>query len=169
MNTNYGNSGKSKGKIITPVTLLAVAVGGLIFWLSKRSSKDTSSDSPGLKEKAKDANEQIDKEELKGRFQRIVELVKTTAESLQNIYEKQGKEIIEESQQIKEQAENVASTAKEAGEELKEVRDTTGQEAKEELEGAKDAAKVETSSSESNEEEAPFDQTVSPFRDPRNQ
>ncbi|SDN18209.1 YtxH domain-containing protein [Alkalicoccus daliensis] len=164
--SNYENNGTSKSKFITPAVLLSV-IGGIIFWLSKRSDQSDSNDSQGVKEKAQQANEQIDKEELKDRFMRVVDLVKTTATSLQEIYDKHGEDLMEQTKQVKEQAENVASTAKEAGEDLKEIKDTTGQETKEELKGVKDAAKVDTGSSESNPEAVPFDQTIPPFRDPR--
>ncbi|TVP83298.1 MAG: hypothetical protein EA344_09910 [Alkalicoccus sp.] len=168
MSTNYRNTGTSKSKIITPITLLVLALGGIIFWLAKRSGQSSSSGTQGFKEKAQEANEQIDKEELKAGFQRVVELVKTGASDLQKIYENQGKDLINQTQQVKDQVEDVVSTAKDAGEELKEMKNTTGEEAKEELQGVKEAAKVESStSSETNEEEETANQTVPPYTDPR--
>jgi len=166
MSTNYGNTGTSKSKIITPITLLVLAVVGIIFWLAKRSDQSSSGETQGLKEKAQEANEQIDKEELKAGFQRVLELVKTGASDLQEIYENQGKDLINQTQQVKDQMENVVSTAKDAGEELKEMKNTTGEEAKEELQGVKEAAKVESSTSSETNDEEPSSQNVPPY-DPR--
>lgn len=167
MSSNYNN--ESSGKKIAPIALISIVVGGIVFWLSKRSSETSTDSGPGLKEQVREANEQIDKEELKTRFQRVFDLVKTAAASLQDIYDKQGKDLLEQGQQVKDQVEDIASTAKEAGEELKEVRDSTGQEAKEELEKAKDASKVDLSDASSDDNKVPFNESVTPFRDPRNQ
>lgn len=168
MSSNYNK--QSGGSKFGPIALISIVVGGVIFWLSKRSSQGSSSNGPGLKEQAKEMNEQIDKEELKTRFDRVFNLVKSTAASLQEIYDKQGKDLMEQGKQVKDQAENIASTAKEAGEELKDVRDSSGQEVKEELEGVKDVAKdaKPSSSSSSDDEKVPFNESVPPFRDPRN-
>ncbi|RKD69627.1 hypothetical protein ATL39_3051 [Sinobaca qinghaiensis] len=139
MTMNQEKTPTDKKKKTAPVALLSIAaIGGGVMWLTKRSRSSSTSDGSGLKEKAKEANNQVDKEELKNRSKRVGTLVKTIATSLQEIYEKQGKDLMQQAQQVKEQAEHVASTAKEAGEELKEVKETTVQETKEEIQGAKE-------------------------------
>ncbi|MDX6153227.1 hypothetical protein [Marinococcus sp. PL1-022] len=134
-------SNTSTGKTLPIVALSAAAIGGGVYWYAKRSgSTSESGSSEGIKDKVNKANQEVDTDELKSRFQRTVELAKQATTQLQEIYNDYGKDIIEQIQQVKKDSEGVVSTAKEAGDELKDVADTA-KEAEQELEGVKDQAK----------------------------
>lgn len=134
-------SNTSTGKTLPIVALSAAAIGGGVYWYAKRSgSTSESGSSEGIKDKVNKANQEVDTDELKSRFQRTVELAKQATTQLQEIYNDYGKDIIEQIQQVKKDSEGVVSTAKEAGDELKDVAETA-KEAEQELEGVKDQAK----------------------------
>lgn len=134
-------SNTSTGKTLPIVALSAAAIGGGVYWYAKRSgSTSESGSSEGIKGKVNKANQEVDTDELKSRFQRTVELAKQATTQLQEIYNDYGKDIIEQIQQVKKDSEGVVSTAKEVGDELKDVADTA-KEAEQELEGVKDQAK----------------------------
>lgn len=134
-------SNTSNNRTLPIVALSAAAIGGGVYWYTKRSgSNSESSSSEGIKDKVNKANQEVDTDELKNRFQRTVELAKQATTQLQEIYNDYGKDIIEQIQQVKKDSEGVVSTAKEAGDELKDVADTA-KEAEQELEGVKDQAK----------------------------
>ncbi|GEK59325.1 hypothetical protein CHL76_03955 [Marinococcus halophilus] len=131
----------SSKKTLPIIALSAAAIGGGVYWYTKSSgSTSQSGSSEGIKDKVNKANQEIDTDELKSRFQRTVELAKQATTQLQEIYNDYGKDIIEQIQQVKKDSEGVVSTAKEAGDELKDVADTA-KEAEQELEGVKDQAK----------------------------
>ena len=134
-------SNTSTGKTLPIVALSAAAIGGGVYWYAKRSgSTSESGSSEGIKDKVNKANQEVDTDELKSRFQRTVELAKQATTQLQEIYNDYGKDIIEQIQQVKKDSEGVVSTVKEAGDELKDVAETA-KEAEQELEGVKDQAK----------------------------
>ncbi|WP_022793554.1 hypothetical protein [Marinococcus halotolerans] len=136
-------SNTSTKKTLPIIALSAAAIGGGVYWYTKSSGSTSSSgsgSSEGIKDKVNKANQEVDTDELKSRFQRTVELAKQATTQLQEIYNDYGKDIIEQIQQVKKDSEGVVSTAKEAGDELKDVADTA-KEAEQELEGVKDQAK----------------------------
>ncbi|SDW21996.1 hypothetical protein SAMN05421781_0883 [Marinococcus luteus] len=136
-------SNTSTRKTLPIIALSAAAIGGGVYWYTKSSGSTSNSESEsseGMRDKVNQANQEIDKDELKNRFQRTVELTKQATAQLQEIYNDYGKDIIQQIQQVKKDSEGVVSTAKEAGDELKDVADTA-KEAEQELEGVKEQAK----------------------------
>lgn len=150
-------SNTSTKKTLPIIALSAAAIGGGVYWYTKSSGSTSNSESgssEGIKDKVNKANQEVDKDELKSRFQRTVELAKQATTQMQEIYNDYGKDIISQIQQVRKDSEGVVSTAKEAGDELKDVADTA-KEAEQELERVKDQAKqgaeqVSSSDSSSN-------------------
>ncbi|MDZ5784458.1 hypothetical protein [Marinococcus luteus] len=143
----------SKQNAIPLAILSTVIVGSGIAWLTVRSSspeKETA-ENKNLGARTRDAGEGIDMEEVKNRLQRSLKLFKTTVVQLQTIYEKYGRDLIVQLQQIQQESKTIAATAKEASEEIEDTVQTEGKEAVQEVQKTKDEAKQSLSRDDKNQ------------------
>ncbi|WP_022794196.1 hypothetical protein [Marinococcus halotolerans] len=143
----------SKQNIIPLVVLSTVIVGSGIAWLTvKSSSPETgTNENKNLGARARDAGESMGTEEVKNRLQRSLELLKTTGVQIQTIYEKYGRDLIQQLQQIQQESKTIVDTAKEASEEIEDTVQKEGKEAVQEVQKTKDEAKQSLYREENNQ------------------
>ncbi|SDW00105.1 hypothetical protein SAMN05421781_0042 [Marinococcus luteus] len=143
----------AKQNIIPIAILSTVIVGSGIAWFTVKSSsseKETG-ENKNLGVRAREAGEGIDKKEVKNGLQRSLELIKTTGVQMQTVYEKYGRDLIQQLQQIQQESKTIVETAKEASEEIEDTVQKEGKEAVQEVKKTKDEAKQSLSQDDKNQ------------------
>ena len=134
----------TSNKALVPTILLSTVVigSGIAWWATRSSSNNKTNDaSTNVQERVQQAQEQIDTEEVKTRLQRSWSLIQSVVTQLQTIYDRYGRDLLNQLQTVKQESQELVETAKEAGDELQDVAQEQGKEAVEEAQQAKEEAR----------------------------